>query len=354
VVRQIFEWKAGGVGNAQICRRLAEADIPAPNKYRFFKGIVKHERYAQSEWSISVLTTILTNEVYLGHMVQGRKRGALYESGRHEKIDKCEWTIVRNTHEPLISQDLFDRANAVIKARTEAYKAQVGKFDGYGKPEMLLKDLVFCADCGKPLFRYKKVKSQYNRVYWTYQCRSHNTLMNCPYKYIHENVLNEAVYAAIRVEIQKCAEVRRLIDKLNRESSHKARLAGFDAEIEDATREIRRITTFRQAVYDDYAAKILTVSEYQFAIEKYNADLEKQRNRLESAKQQKAEYTENSTQVNKWLMAFSKFMGARELTSDMAKALVKRVEVSDRDAVKVIFNFADEFTAINEYTEAAL
>ena len=39
IVRQIFGWKADGVGSAQICRRLIEAGIPAPNKYRLEKSV---------------------------------------------------------------------------------------------------------------------------------------------------------------------------------------------------------------------------------------------------------------------------------------------------------------------------
>lgn len=351
-VRQIFEWKADGVGSAQICRRLSEAGIPAPNKYRLMKGIVKDERYAKSEWAMPIIKRMLKCQVYLGHMEQGRKRGALYEGGGHGIIDKSEWTVVHNTHEPMISKDLFDRANAVMEARTTAYVAQAGKYSHYEKPEMLLQDLVYCADCGRPLFRYKQVKSKYNRVYWTYQCRSHNNLLNCPYKYIHEKDLYSAVYAAIRIEIQRCSEVKGIIEKLNRECGHKSRLARYDVEIDSAEKELRRITSLRQAIYDDYAAKILTVSEYQFATNKYTADEETQRSRLEAAKLEKATFTKNSTPINKWLAEFIRFMDSQELTAEMAQAMIERVKVSSRNKVEVIFKFRDEYKAINEYTNA--
>jgi len=336
------------VGSAQICRRLIEAGIPSPNQYRLMKGIVKDKKYEKSEWAIPVVKRILTCQVYLGHMEQGRKRGALYEGGGKKVIGRDEWTVVHNTHEPIVSQELFDRANAVINERTAAYKAQEGCYAHIEKPEMLLKDLVFCADCGRPLFRYKSVKKKYDRVYWIYQCRSHNNLMNCPAKYIHEKNLYGAVYAAIRIELQKCADVYGIIEKLNREGGHKTKLARYDAEIEEAERELRRISSLRQAVYDDYAAKLLTASEYQFASDKYISDAEKNRGRLEAAKRDKAEYAQNSTPANKWLAAFMRFMDKKELTADFAQALIERVEVSSRDSVKVIFKFKDECAAICE------
>jgi hypothetical protein len=341
------------MGSAQICRRLTDGGIPAPNKDRLMKGIVRDERYAKSEWAIPIIKRILTSQVYLGHMEQGRKRGALYEGGRHEMIDKSEWTVVYNTHEPIISQELFDRVKSVMDARTAAYKEHEGKYAHLEKPKLLLKDLLFCADCGRPLYRYKSVKKKYDRVYWIYQCRSHNNLLNCPIKYIHEKNLYDAVYETIRLELQRCADAKGVIEKMNRESDHKTRLSKFDTDIETAEKKLRRIASLRQAIYDDYAAKLLTVSEYQFATEKYDADTETERTRLETAKREKAEYTQNSTPANKWLTAFMRFTDAKEFTAEMAQALIERVEVSNRNHVKVCFKFRDEYMAIQSSAEVA-
>jgi len=354
IVRQIFEWKASGLGNAQICRNIIDMGVSSPNKYRLEKGIVKDTRYAKSDWATAVIIRIIECEVYLGHMVQGRKRGALYEDGGTCKmIDESGWTVVRNTHEPIVSQELFDKANAVLRERSAAFKAQQGKYDNFEKPPLLLKDLAFCADCGRPLYRYKSVKPKYNRVYWIYQCRTHETLMTCPGKYIHEKDLYNAVFEAMRIEIQKCCDIKGIIEKLNRESGHKSRLARFDSDIEEAERELKRLSSMKQAVYEDYAAKLLTVSEYQFATEKYTTETVKQQARLESAKSEKAEYTQISTPTNKWLAAFSRFMDAKEFTAEMAQALIERVEVSNRDHVTITFKFRDEYAAIQKFMEVA-
>jgi len=171
--------------------------------------------------------------------------------------------------------------------------------------------------------------------------------MNCPYKYIHEKDLYSVVYELINLEIQKYADIDRVIAKLSQESGHKSRLAKYDAEIEDAERELRRIASLRQAVYDDYAAKLLTVSEYQYATGKYDGDFDKQTVRLEAAKREKKEFTQKGESINKWLAAFKQFKDEKKLTEEMAHILIKRIEVSDRDRVSVTFNFRDEFEAIS-------
>jgi hypothetical protein len=175
----------------------------------------------------------------------------------------------------------------------------------------------------------------------------------CAKKLVREQDLISAVYEAVRIEIQTCADIKGIIEKLNRETSHKSRLARFDAEMEEAEKELRRISSLRQGLFEDYASKLLTVSEYQFATEKYNVETEKQHARIEAAQRDKAEYAQNTTPVNKWFAAFSRFIEAKELTKDMAQALIERIEVSDRNRLSITFKFRDEFEAISEYAEVS-
>ena len=348
IVRQIFQWKAEGMGMAAICRRLNDAGIPSPNSYRFAKGIVKDQKYENTKWTIAVLNHILRKPTYLGHLTQGMERNVLAEGGTGARTKQAEWVVVENTHEAIITQEVFDMVRTVMDCRTAQYNSVRGKYSDITNPQ-ILKGLVYCADCGAPLVLTKKVRED-KYIYWTYQCRTHNTLMTCPRKYVHEGDVVNAVYDAIRLEILKCANVKGIIEKLNRESDHKNRLTRFDTEIEEAEREIKRIASLRQAVYDDYAAKVLTASEYQFAIEKYDADTKKQRQRLDTAKSEKAAYTQCSTTTNKWLAAFSRFMDAKELSAEMAQALIERVEVSNYNRVEVICKFRDEWAAIREHS----
>ena len=224
----------------------------------------------------------------------------------------------------------------------------------FEKPEKLLKGLLFCADCGIPLTRYKSVHKNGIHCDWVYICPTHETLKTCPQKYIHEEDLNRVVYEAIRLEIERCADIKAVIEKLNRQSVHKSRLAKFDAEMEDASKELKRIETLKKAIFEDYATKLITASEYQFASEKYDADIIRQKQRIEVAKAGKSDYIATSTPTNKWLVAFSKFMDSKELTADMAKSSIHKVEISERNKVTITFKFRDEFAAIKKYVEEAV
>jgi hypothetical protein len=350
IVKQIFEWKSEGMGSTQICRKLAEKNVPSPSKYRYEKGIVKSQKYENSRWSVKVIKQIICSEIYLGNMVQGRKQGALYEDGgSHKKVDKSLWTVVKGTHEPIISQELWDKANAVLSQRTAEYHEKQGKYSQFENPELVLKNLVFCADCGKPLYRYKNIKK--DKIHLTYRCSNHDILMNCPIKSIEENELYSAVFEVIKTQISLCCDISKIISELNKNVKHKSKLADFDVETTNIQLEIKRIQNLKQAVFEDFSDKFLTSDEYKFAIQKYNLETEKLQKNLKKAQSEKKKYMQSSTTKNKWLTAFMRFSNDKEISREMATELIERIEISDKNKVHIAFKFRDEFEEIRRFTE---
>jgi isocitrate/isopropylmalate dehydrogenase len=177
--------------------------------------------------------------------------------------------------------------------------------------------------------------------------------MTCSHKYIHEKDLYNAVYMAIRIEIQKFANIREVQRKISRENSQKSKLSGYEAEIVAIERELRRISSLRQAIYEEYASKQLTKEEYQFAVGKYTADTERLNTRLKLTKSEKSKYKKNLTTANKWLTIFTRFIGEQELTAELAQSMIERVEVSERDKVMITFKFRDEYEEVIKLAEVS-
>ncbi|MCL1882394.1 MAG: recombinase family protein, partial [Defluviitaleaceae bacterium] len=116
---QIFEWKAQGLSHAEICRQLNESGISNPAYYRYEKGILTSERYSRREWITATVKNILENPVYLGHVAQGKKSSDLSTGQRQKRTSREDWIIVENTHAPIITQELYNQAHAVMRERTQ-------------------------------------------------------------------------------------------------------------------------------------------------------------------------------------------------------------------------------------------
>ena len=56
------------------------------------------------------------NEVYLGHMVQGKTEKVNYKVKKHTAKPEEEWIKVENTHEAVVSADDFAVVQRLLKA----------------------------------------------------------------------------------------------------------------------------------------------------------------------------------------------------------------------------------------------
>ena len=66
-------------------------------------------------WGDRVLTIILTNPIYTGDLVQGRRRVKSYNVHQIEAVPEEEWVRVADTHEAIISHETFDKVQTLLK-----------------------------------------------------------------------------------------------------------------------------------------------------------------------------------------------------------------------------------------------
>lgn len=199
VVRDIFRWRLSGISSMQIVRKLNRQGIPAPARYHYLKGDTKSECYANVQWSFKTVQALLSNEVYLGHMVQGRKRQSFCEGKKQQYLQKSEWTVVRNTHEPLIDEDSFRAVQKMAEQQKVTYEERCGK-----RPQTpnILKGLVHCADCGCAMIRAKSVTMKGTKAVYSYTCRTHKAdPLSCLSNSMPETKLTKILWDILRSQL---------------------------------------------------------------------------------------------------------------------------------------------------------
>lgn len=105
VVQQIFRWAADGLALNRIVKQLNEANTLTPSHYLASVGLIANQKLIGSgSWQTRTVGKILADEVYVGDMVQGKSR-----SVRRKQVPTgpADWIVVKGTHEPLISRELF-------------------------------------------------------------------------------------------------------------------------------------------------------------------------------------------------------------------------------------------------------
>ena len=349
-VRQIFKWRSEGVSVVQISRRLNDAGILSPSAYLYATGEVKTEKYKEVPWHTQILKSILAHPVYIGHMVQGRKKQSFYEGKRQTYVDEANWIIVRNTHEPIIDGETFEKVQQIAKQRKSEYHERLGKFAHLEHSENILQGLVWCPNCNRPMVRYKNV-SHGSKLWYTYICPGHaDDPARCPFVSIREDELNEVLFTAIQSQIQLVADLEDVVKQLNAEPEFRRQRSDAAAKLEAARRTLKRSQSLYDSLYQNYVEQLMTEQEYVTLKARYKAEAE-EAERLIAVLEQEQHESKVYTAENRFLTEFRSFMGTDTLTKEMAFALIERIYVDAEKNIDIRLRYRDEYMALLNFIE---
>ena len=190
IVKKIYKLYIMGYGYGCIAKYLNDKNIPSPSLYKYINGIklniVSNKDRNDIKWNTSAIKTILTNEVYIGNLIQGKRTTISYKNHKIIKKNKQDWIKNPNTHEAIISKKLFNKVQKLMLNRTRVMHT------GTIHP---LSGKVFCLDCHS--YMRKKNSGKHNYLVCTnchnsirydevmnviIGCINNNSLIANPYK----------------------------------------------------------------------------------------------------------------------------------------------------------------------------
>ncbi len=187
IVREVFTLFSQGYGKTTIARILNDRGIPNPTEYKRQKGLRYKQARSKSStlWKYFAISNMLTNEIYIGNMVQGKYGSISYKTKKNKPRPKEEWYVVENTHEPIIDRELWDRVQILIKEKSKPFSnGQIGLFARKVK----------CMYCGYTLRSSKNTSGEYYL-----QCPTrHVSKEACQGSMISVNVLERVVLKELR------------------------------------------------------------------------------------------------------------------------------------------------------------
>ncbi len=127
IVRDIYDWYISGKTINDIATRLTAKGIPTPA--------------GKAKWSVSTVRSILGNEKYKGEALLQKTYTVDYLTKEVRKnTGEVPFIRVRNSHEPIIDPDVFDRVQELLSERCKARGKVYSKHPFAGK--------IICGDCG--------------------------------------------------------------------------------------------------------------------------------------------------------------------------------------------------------------
>ena len=240
VVREVFTLFSQGYGKTAIARMLNDRGIPNPTEYKRLHGL----RYQQPKkknstlWKYFAISAMLTNEIYIGNMVQGKYGSISYKTKQNRPRPKEEWYRVEGTHEPIIDRELWDRVQALVAQRAKPF--DVGTIGLFAKKAR-------CANCGDTMRSGKTSPKRGGKHYL--QCANHHIAKDaCIGSFIAVDKLEQLVIEELNrlsAEYLDRDELERNIEFCENLQGQKARLrtdlAVYQKKIEEYAKGIREL-----------------------------------------------------------------------------------------------------------------
>ena len=350
IVVEIFEMRATGAGIATIARALNEKGYPSPGRLRFERGIITNNNKKGTDlpWNRHVLTELLRNVVYIGNLAQGRSTQCLYKGIAYHWTDPSEWDVVEHTHEPIISMELWERAQSVDKRNSKAAKDSFGKYAHLPKRENPYGSLLRCADCGRVIKYVRSYSPKGDKAYYNYKCPENIELGDsaCPKKNIRAQDLDTVVLATLQKQMELYLDTQKVLHRLialEREKKKRTLPAG---RIEDIRREIEKRKNLSTAIYTDYKEGLLTRDEYLYAKKRYQDELSTLEQELSELRGMDSKAVSVSFGEKHWQNLIDRYYGATELTGDMVSAMVREIRLHANRSISVEFLYMNEFEAL--------
>lgn len=332
VVRQIFRWAADGVALNAIVKKLNEASVPTPSHYLASIGLISNNKIMGSgKWQTRTVGKILADEVYVGDMVQGKTRSV---KRKQVPTDPADWIVIRDTHEPLVSRELFQKAQNVRAQAAQKY----AKTEKLSFSPNIFKGRIFCGHCGKSLHRQRS----HDRYF--FRCISNDRIRkgSCPGDI---RVLPEDELISVILDIiQKQASI--IINNgcwSKRNGKVAEQSAAIGKEIARLQQETERDRKYLISLYEHFVSGVLSKTEYTELKTGYEQKIKAATSRSQQLLEQNRSLERDLNDYIELSDRLASLKGDITLTGDLIGRLVERIVVYDEQNISVHFKFRDEF-----------
>ena len=146
---------------------MNERGVPAPSEFQNLQGFTKQwSRYgAKCYWTDDRIRCMIKDERYTGTMIS-LKTTSFTVRGKRVKTPPSEWVRVEDTHEPIVSYELYVKANTMFRQM---------EFRLSGKPG---KNIYHCGHCGRKMQKDSKGGIRCNQRYLLKECKCRSAVIS--------------------------------------------------------------------------------------------------------------------------------------------------------------------------------
>ena len=323
------------------------------------KTLNEDNRY---KWNKATLTHILTRQEYCGDVVNFKTTKHFRDKHNHY-VDRSQWHITENVHEPIISRSDFETVQRILE------NAPVRRPNGDGEIHPL-SGLLFCKDCGAKMHiridyrnggkRHVAYCSEYHKG------KAKNPKCHSPHIMDADLLMQTIAEVLKKIEdysISNRAEFEALVKK-NLAMQQTNQTKKQQKRIPQITTRLEQIDKVLNKLYEDNALGTIPQDRYEQMSQKYSEEYYSLKAELEQLREQLSAFENAGGRAQKFVKLIDRYADFTDLTPTILNEFISRIEVHERDKkrakqaiqhIGIYFNhigrFENELTQLAEPTE---
>ncbi len=332
IVKRIFALAKNNKSPADIADILVKEKVPIPT---VMKG--NHRKLNEDIlelWSTRTIRDILENEMYLGHMVQGKTTRLNHKSKTTVYLPKEQWIVVKNKHEPIIDQATFDSVQLLVN--TNKNKTQ-------NSCEYLLKSMIVCAECGHKIGvqNYKERRTNYTICNYYRKYGSKKEVCTAHRQNYEE--LEKLVLQNIKQECLQYIDSTNFADKLKNKEQSQQLQTELKLKIDKCNREIAKLQKQMDDTYEDKLQGNIDIDQYKRLVEKKKESIEYEQEKLKRFNADLESIQQKNIVEPNYVKTVKEFLSLKKPNKIMITKLIDVIYLSEDGTIDIHYKVQNPY-----------
>ena len=269
---------------------------------------------------------------YLGHTVLGKTTRDNFKTKRKRIANEDELLVFYNTHEAIIDQETYDKAQRMRKRVSPRRNSE--------KPAHRLSGLLYCADCGSRL-AYINSKPKDGKIYdsnQAFRCsRYHNKYHSCTGHYIKASTIEMLIYQATkRVSQYVLKDEKEFVEQLKAQYELQCEKDNTDdkKELLEAKRRMMDLDDLIKGLYENFTLGRLPERQFNRLMTEYDTEQSKLEQRISELETATERISTKAVQIDKFVRLVKKYRDFEELTTPMLNDFIEKVVIHEAEGAE--------------------
>ncbi|MCL1994925.1 MAG: recombinase family protein [Defluviitaleaceae bacterium] len=322
VVKRIFSMCMGGMGPYQIANTLTEENFLTPREYKVSRKMtaknekIKSANVAKNKmWTCRTISKMLQKKEYAGHFVAKETYSLSHKNNKRILLSENEQTVFYNHHEGIISQQIFDTCQNILKTNKRTPKSN--------KEKSIFSGHVFCATCGK----------SHNRGGDRYNCGAYRNRGGCSPHSVTRSKLEEEVTKQVLKMIKTVNKDRAGFQKAVSQVKLLEETISFknkETQILELKKSLEKNETIIATLYEDRALGNLPKERYEILAQNYDIQREEIKRKLGELQDETHPVKNELDNIKHFISLAKKYSGLKKLDSTSLRELTEKIVIHEK------------------------